>query len=86
MFKKECCKQCRHAKFKGTMANWPVHKKTHTEQHKTRSFNVYSADTCLIPIESFQKKNKILTKSDVETDEFRPNVRDYLFKYVSITP
>jgi len=32
--KKECCKQRRYAKFKGTLTKWPVHK--HTEQHKTR--------------------------------------------------
>jgi len=69
-------------------APWQIgpYTKTQTEQHKRRSFNVYFADTCLIPIESFQKENKILTKSDVETDAFRPNVRDCLFKYVSITP
>ena len=27
--KKECCKQCRHVKFKGTMTKWPVRRKTH---------------------------------------------------------
>ena len=27
--KKECCKQCRHAKFKGTITKWPVHRQTH---------------------------------------------------------
>jgi len=25
----ECCKQCRHVKFKGTMTKWPVHRKKH---------------------------------------------------------
>ena len=32
---KECCKQCRHVKYKGTMTNWPVHKQTHrtTQKH-----------------------------------------------------
>jgi len=33
--KKECCKQCGHVKFMGTMTKWPVQK--HTEHHKTRS-------------------------------------------------
>jgi len=28
-------KQCRHAKFKGTMTKWPVQRK-HTEQYKRR--------------------------------------------------
>ena len=32
--KKECCKQCRHVKFKSTMTKWPVQKYTHAEQHK----------------------------------------------------
>ena len=27
--KKECCKQCRHVRFKGTMTKWPVQKHTH---------------------------------------------------------
>ena len=33
--KKECCKQCRHVKFKGTIRKWPVQKPTHktTEKH-----------------------------------------------------
>jgi len=33
--KKECCKQCRHVKFKDTMTKWPVHKQTHrtTQKH-----------------------------------------------------
>jgi len=33
--KKECCKQCRHVNFKGTMTKWPVHRKTHrtTQKH-----------------------------------------------------
>ena len=29
MLKKECCKHCRHVKFKDTMTKWPVHRKTH---------------------------------------------------------
>ena len=34
--KKECCKQCRNVKFKGTMTKWPVQKLTHrtTQIHK----------------------------------------------------
>jgi len=31
---KECCKQCRHVKFKGTRTKWPVHRKTHTTIQK----------------------------------------------------
>jgi len=33
--KKECCKQCRYVKFKGTMTQWPVQKQTHrtTQKH-----------------------------------------------------
>jgi len=27
--KKECCKQCRYVKYKGTMTKWPVQKLTH---------------------------------------------------------
>jgi len=32
---KECCKQCRHVKYKGTMTKWPVQKTTHrtTQKH-----------------------------------------------------
>jgi len=32
---KECCKQCRNIKFKGTMTKWPVQKLTHktTQKH-----------------------------------------------------
>jgi len=32
---KECCKQCRYVKFKGTITKWPVHKQTHrtTQKH-----------------------------------------------------
>jgi len=32
---KECCKQCRHVQFKGTMTKWPVQKPTHrtTQNH-----------------------------------------------------
>jgi len=35
LFKKECCKQCRHVKFKDTMTKWPIHKQTHrtTQKH-----------------------------------------------------
>jgi len=32
--KKECCKQCRHVKFKGTMTKWPVQKQTHITAQK----------------------------------------------------
>ena len=28
---KECCKQCRYVKFKGTMTKWPVQKKTQND-------------------------------------------------------
>ena len=33
--KKECCKQCRHVKFMGTMTTLPVQKQTHrtTQTH-----------------------------------------------------
>jgi len=27
--KKECCYQCRHVMFKGTMTKWPIQKQTH---------------------------------------------------------
>jgi len=32
---KDCCKQCRYVKFKGTMTKWPVQKLTHrtTQKH-----------------------------------------------------
>ena len=33
MFKEQCCKQCRHAQFKGTMTKRPV-KQTHRTAHK----------------------------------------------------
>jgi len=33
---KECCKQCRYVKFKGTMTKWPVQKPTHRTTQKTR--------------------------------------------------
>jgi len=35
MLKKECCKQCRYVKFKGTMTKWPIQKQTHrtTQKH-----------------------------------------------------
>ena len=29
---KECCKQCKYVKFKGTMAKWPV-QKTYTQNN-----------------------------------------------------
>jgi len=32
---KECYKQCRHVKFKGTIAKWPVHKQTHRTTQNT---------------------------------------------------
>jgi len=32
--KKECCKQCRYVKFKGSMTKWPVQKQTHRSTHK----------------------------------------------------
>ena len=34
-FNKECCKQCRYVKVKGTMTIWPVQKLTHrtTQKH-----------------------------------------------------
>jgi len=31
---KECCKQCRYAKFKGTTTKWPVQKLTHKTTQK----------------------------------------------------
>ena len=33
--KKECCKQCRYVKFKGTMIKWPIQKPTYrtTQKH-----------------------------------------------------
>jgi len=34
--KKECCKQCRYAKLKGTITKWPVQKLTHSDT-KTRT-------------------------------------------------
>ena len=33
----ECCKQCRHVKFKGTMTKWPVHKQTHRAAQNTQN-------------------------------------------------
>ena len=35
MFKKECCKQCRHVKFKGTMTKQEQHKKHAEHQDAT---------------------------------------------------
>ena len=35
--KKECCKQWRYVKFKGTMKKWPVQKPTHRRTQKTRT-------------------------------------------------
>jgi len=32
--KKDCCKQCRYVKFKGTMTKWPVQKLTHRTTQK----------------------------------------------------
>ena len=32
--KKECCKQCRHVKFKGTITKWPEHRKKHRTKQK----------------------------------------------------
>ena len=32
--KNECCEQCRHVKFKGTMTKWPVQKQTHRTAQK----------------------------------------------------
>jgi len=40
--KKECCKQCRHLKFKDTMKNWPAHKQTHRITHRTPKPNRHS--------------------------------------------
>jgi len=34
MFKKECCTQCRHVRFKGTMTKWSVQKQTHRTAQK----------------------------------------------------
>ena len=34
MFKKECCKQCRHVKFKGTVSKWTVQKPTNRTTQK----------------------------------------------------
>jgi len=31
---KECCKQCRYVKFRGTMTKWPVQKLTHRKTQK----------------------------------------------------
>ena len=31
--KKECCKQCRHVKFKGIMTKWPEQKETHSTKN-----------------------------------------------------
>ena len=40
--KKECCKQCRHVKFKGTMTKWPVQKLTHkTRRTPRRNFFLF---------------------------------------------
>ena len=33
--KKECCKQCRYVKFKGTMTKWPVQNLTHRTTQNT---------------------------------------------------
>ena len=35
--RKECCKQCRYVKFKGTMTKWPVQKPTHSDTKKRRT-------------------------------------------------
>ena len=34
---KECCKQCRHVKFKGTMPKWPVQNQTHRTAQNTQN-------------------------------------------------
>ena len=54
--KKECCKQCRYVKFKGTMTKWPVQKPTHrtTQKHVQHhdglswswTFCSFDNDTC----------------------------------------
>ena len=41
--RKECCKQYRYVKFKGTMTKWPVQKPTHrTMQNYSLRFSDYS--------------------------------------------
>jgi len=43
--RKNCCKQCRHFKFNGTMTKWQAQKQTHrtaqkhTEQHDVTDIN-----------------------------------------------
>ena len=40
---KECCKQCRYFKFKGTMTKWPVQKLTHRTTQNT--YNIMTQQT-----------------------------------------
>jgi len=44
MFKDNCCKQCRHVKFKGIQTLWPVQKQKH--QHQQWFFQVIWVPTC----------------------------------------
>jgi len=50
--KKECCKQCRHVKFKGTMTERPVQKLTHIKTHRTprRNRHLEKNIACLISL------------------------------------
>ena len=48
---KECCKQCRHVKFKGTITKCPEQKQTHRTAQKTRRTPrkyMYRIAMCLI--------------------------------------
>ena len=53
--KKECCKQCRHVKFKGTMTKWPVQKiytrrtaQKHAEQNRVHNRTLLTR-ICSVP-------------------------------------
>ena len=50
--KKECCKQCRHVKFKGTMTKWPVQKQTHRTAQNMQNTKTH---------QTFRKKTKKLS-------------------------
>ena len=47
---KECCKQCRLVKFKGTMTKWPVQKQTHrtAQKHAEHQENTCIVSKCVV--------------------------------------
>ena len=60
--KKECCKQYRHVKFKGTMTKWPVQKHTHTHAH-THTHTSIQTVASIYPL--YSHKSSIFQKNCV---------------------